>query len=92
VLNPARRDYQTYQHHRQRALERRRILYRKFLEVGKEPSAPESFEQLDEELIVDIVLFTVTVDAHLTTSGIVKDVLLSVNRRLDCNSKEMHCN
>jgi hypothetical protein len=38
---------------------------------------------------VDIVPFTGTDDAQLHAAGIVKGVLICVNRGLDCNSKEM---
>jgi hypothetical protein len=62
-----------------------------FLEVAKETSTRKHLNNLDEKLIVDIMLFTGTDDAQLHAAGIVKGVLMSVNRRLDCTSKEMIC-
>jgi uncharacterized protein YegL len=72
-----------------------------FFQVGKEPSAREHLEQLDDGLkelagdeelrdIVDTVPFTDDNDAELTATGILKCVLGSVNRRLDRDSKGTH--
>jgi hypothetical protein len=41
---------------------------------------------------MDIVRFPGTDDAQVTAAGIVKGVPMSVNRHLDCNSKETICN
>jgi uncharacterized protein YegL len=72
-----------------------------FFQVGREPGAREHLKQLDDGLrelagddelrdIVDTVPFTGDGSAELTSAGILKVVLGSVNRRLDRTSKELH--
>jgi uncharacterized protein YegL len=72
-----------------------------FFQVGKDPGAREHLKQLDDGLrdisgdadlrdMVDTVEYKGDDGAQLTSAGIMKTVLGSVNRRLDRNSKELH--